>query len=238
MALTNNLAAFWNFNNSLIDEVTSLEWGFWTGTPVSSYAAGKINEGWYINKLSANSLQVATEVWNPGPTDWSVSWWYKYNDGATTSTPDYHLRLSEDGTGVRIGVGVSRFFVGPVFRVNVTVGTTTITLPNYTPDTNWHHVAVSYNASTSLLSAWRNNTLSTFAAFPAATISTVPKLHTGVASLVMDGTIDAMGLWNRQLTADEVAELYNGGNGIELSLVEQAIKINKRGFSNNLPLGF
>jgi len=33
--------------------------------------------------------------------------------------------------------------------------------------------------------------------------------------VVLDGMIDAIGLWDRQLTAAEVAELYGSGNGTE-----------------------
>jgi hypothetical protein len=43
----------------------------------------------------------------------------------------------------------------------------------------------------------------------------------GGGEFVFDGEIDAVGIWNRALSDAEVAELYNGGTGLELDGVAQ-----------------
>lgn len=213
--LATGLADFWTFNDTLVG-LNGTTWGFWTGVPAYNYATGKVGKAWYMDGNFAYSLQVQTGVWNPGSHDWGVSGWFKRDTStALGNNPDYLVRLSDNLSTNRIGVGVYRFFVGPKYQVKVQVGNTTYTTTGITPDTAWHHVAVSYDSAGTTLTVWTDGTPQVFTGVSAAASAAIPCLHTGANSVVLDGMIDAIGLWDRQLTAAEVAELYGSGNGTE-----------------------
>ena len=213
--LATGLADFWTFNDTLVG-LNGTTWGFWSGTPAYNYATGKVGKAWYMDGNFDYSLQVQTGAWNPGSGDWGVSGWFKRDTStALGNNPDYLVRLSDNLSTNRIGVGVYRFCVGPKYQVKVQVGNTTYTTTGITPDTAWHHVAVSYDSAGTTLTVWTDGTPQVFTGVSAAASAAIPCLHTGANSVVLDGMIDAIGLWDRQLTAAEVAELYGSGNGTE-----------------------
>lgn len=82
----------------------------------------------------------------------------------------------------------------------------------------WYFFAATYNHSTRGVSLNLNN------GTPAtATGSTVARVSTNTLNLgywdgaagYLDGRLDAVGIWNRVLSADELTELYNVGAGVE-----------------------
>ena len=86
-------------------------------------------------------------------------------------------------------------------------------------DGNWHHVLVSYDGT--LHKVYHNNNL-----ISTLTVNQPPDsdLNLTIGRLEMDvydfqpfnGSIDAVGIWNRALSDAEVTALYNSGAGIEL----------------------
>jgi hypothetical protein len=89
----------------------------------------------------------------------------------------------------------------------------------------WNHVVFSYDGSLADVDrakVWLNGaaqTLTLTGTVPAAMPLSTTALHMGSTNTpheFWDGRIDASGIWNRPLTASEVATLYNSGDGLEL----------------------
>jgi hypothetical protein len=78
----------------------------------------------------------------------------------------------------------------------------------------WHHLVVAVNGNT--LSLYANGGLADTVTLSAAPRPTADQVQIGARSNGYGwlGSIDEVGFWNRGLTADEVAQLYNNGSGL------------------------
>lgn len=211
MALTDGLAEFWSFNDTLVGiNGTTL-----TGNVGTNYVAGKVGNAWYVDG-SANYILSAASPWNPGDADWSLSMWWKLDESAANSI-HYLLQLYDEGTGEVLQVYLSRVFLG---FTSVFVQAKSVQL-NPT-DAEWHHLAARYVASTDILSMWLDGSQTDFAGVAGLSLASDPTVYVGrLANPItfrFDGTIDALGIWDRALSNDEVAELYNSGDGAEITL--------------------
>lgn len=82
--------------------------------------------------------------------------------------------------------------------------------------TVWHMVTVTANVDTNVYKFYQNATL-----VFTGTVGTMPELATMVfakskGAFYFDGTMDEVGIWERELNAAEITQLYNGGNGVTL----------------------
>jgi hypothetical protein len=114
-----------------------------------------------------------------------------------TTNQRFRFSVSNDGTGTAATVDANNFGA---------------------PSTGvYYHVVCGYNAATGKLWITVNNgvvneTNYTLGIYSAGTAN----FHVGRAlASIMDGAIDAVGMWTRAPTASDIATLYNGGAGIE-----------------------
>ena len=91
------------------------------------------------------------------------------------------------------------------------------TQPNQTFDNSWHHVVVSYDGTTSHnIDFWVDGVnLAVDTAFSSSRTFNTPVLNQSIGGgfMVSDSVIDEVGVWDRSLTNQEVADLFNGGSG-------------------------
>lgn len=82
----------------------------------------------------------------------------------------------------------------------------------------WYHIVVSYDASAGTATHYVNGTSNGTATGGPTSINNsgaeiaLGRLRSGVWHL--DGILDEVGIWNRELTSGEVSSLYNSGAGI------------------------
>lgn len=87
---------------------------------------------------------------------------------------------------------------------------------------NWYHVAVVYNASSGSAEAFVNNSsLGTITGLPHSIAGCSAAFELGLrdtpylpSSYYFDGAMDEVGIWNKDLTTTDIANLYNNGGGI------------------------
>lgn len=138
---------------------------------------------------------------------WSVSMWVN----AETLTDGYFLnvRSGENGWGLGLATaGNIRVYAGSgSFGDQTSSGTLSTG--------TWYHVAVYYSGTSTKLyiNGALDSTLSLNAIINPNTTLNVGKKATASA-VFHDGLMDEITFWNRELTATDVANIYNSGDGI------------------------
>ncbi|MFC1806347.1 LamG domain-containing protein [Planctomycetota bacterium] len=108
--------------------------------------------------------------------------------------------------------------------------TVRVTIPGGISDDEWHHVVVTYDKNDGGLKLFFNNGFVTSWPEFVGNVdgSAASALTLGLARPDnqkwgdFDGLIDEVGVWSRALTADEIAYLYNGGDGRSIVVPEPA----------------
>jgi hypothetical protein len=187
-----------------------------------TYGVGKVGTAFQFNgsnayvQLPNNSLNLTGSF--------SISFWVKLNNVATTY--DYFVsNLNLVGSAYGYGFGVYREFTNWVFQING--GDKFIIYRHSSGSLNnnqWYHVAVCKSSTSTNM--YINGTLvSTTKAtvgpvptpvetFNPTYTSNQPCYIGGVpGSIFSNGAMDAVNFWNKELSASEITELYNSGNG-------------------------
>ena len=173
------------------------------------------------------------------PGAFTVSMWFNREtdrDDATNHDVDNVLIAQSDGdNNDNLELGTD----GDVFEIyidsgdnNVTPGldaTVTHTVAGGIANETWHHVALTYDQNrTDELELWFNgSSLASWDQFDGTLDGTTASpLSLGMARPDndawgdLDGMIDDFGLWTRALDSTEIAQLWNGGDGGSVSVVD------------------
>ena len=91
-------------------------------------------------------------------------------------------------------------------------------------DTDWHHLVFS-NARPDAEAYLDNVNIGDLSSLGNIELSVTRKLHIAARSFstaanFFNGSLDETGIWNRALTSDEVALLYNSGAGLSYNSFE------------------
>ena len=161
----------------------------------------------------------------------SFSWWFKYND---TNQDLQFMFGADNGTGASRGfyllgrpvTGQTKFdfaYYGSSLPTYVSGNFT------HTPDTNWHNIVVTFDASANILDAYfdgvdQNITPSVIGSVSTfqrpSTNYTVGARSSGSPSRFFDGVIDEVAFWDVELDSANAIQLYNsdgGGKPFDLS---------------------
>jgi hypothetical protein len=193
-----NLLAFWK-----LDNLTDSRGNRYTLTNNGSvqFVAGKIGNCSVIN---GNHLSSNFSLNTSSGNDWSISVWLKRS--SFTGLPTV-IDLANNVGGHPI------LDVRNADEINFNDGIGELTSATFNPDT-WTHIVLS--STNGVVSMYKN----------AVPIDTVNWVGTGSSSVLLigvDGTesrffngfIDALGIWQKGLSLQEVQALYNNGNGLE-----------------------
>ena len=168
---------------------------------------GKIEEA-----LHFNGIDDGVNLGDILDTDniWSISVWFKLD-----TTPNGYDRIMEHWEN---GLGAERWSLA--FQNNATLfmqhgsDFTVQVINEDVNDTNWHHVVMLYSGT---------NVDIYFDGSPAVNFSSTSSVNSSISTWVgsasdssepFDGFIDELGIWNRILNTTEIADLYNGGDGL------------------------
>jgi len=212
-ALTSGLVNYWKFDETsgttAYDAHGSND-GTITGG-VSINQTGKLGKSFYFD--GSDDYVTLSSIPHTGTGDFSIFAWVKTTDsgsrrtiinyGTTGISSNEELYLYKEDTNGKLKFDL-RNFGGPTSSVAINDG-------------NWKHVGVVNNGGT--IQLYVNGV----ASGPSQSMS--PNIKTGSQQIGCDtdaggpenlwlGNIDEVGIWNRALTADEVSNLYNNGDGL------------------------
>lgn len=153
----------------------------------------------------------------------SFSWWFKYND---INQDLQHMFGADETTGASRGFlclgrpvsGQTKFdFTYYGSSSSYVSGSFT-----HTPDTNWHHIVVTFDASANTLDAYFDGVNQNITPTVVGTVSTFQRPSTnytvgarnsGSPSRFFDGRIDEVAFWDVELDSANAAQLYNSLGG-------------------------
>jgi hypothetical protein len=219
MALTDNLQAFYKLSD-LSDSSGNNR--TLTNNGNVSFASGKIGNAGVFDGTNSFTTPV------PQPSEeMSISAWIYLNDSnGYNYVVDSVTGNNWNGGG--LGLNIEHGTV----KSYVFYGDTMENLSTSSPDSlnagEWYHLVGTHVAATgtgklfingSLVATQTFSNTSPFGGDRSCPIS-IGSNSDGVFGL-FNGSIDAVGIWNRALSDAEVAELYNNGTGLELDGIAQ-----------------
>lgn len=221
-ALTDNLVGYWkideNTGATTADEIASAD-GSITG---AAWAAGQINY--------ALDFDGTNDYTNHGDNldfekdeAFSISVWFKFD--STVAAAQTFVSKFNSGTAARKGYLIGKssgnlwFTLGDSNYVRITVATSGVSL-----DTNWHHFVATYDGSATAagVTLYYDGSPTSLTvvtdALSSGTTENALELKFGnddALAYDMNGKVDEVGIWSRELSSGEVTSLYNSGSGIQ-----------------------
>lgn len=180
---------------------------------------GKSGAAGDYDGTSYHSNTVPESLAGVGLSGWSLSLWFNTRVDTGVRQAFCHR---EGGSGssrlwqiIRHDTSVLNLYWGS----GVTAEFDVIPIVNPVPRDAWHHVVVTAAiTSSSIISVYYDGELvaaPTESLFVPATAGYTTKIGLGGDVLeLFDGLVDEVGIWGRELTAGDVATLYNGGAGL------------------------
>lgn len=211
MALTDNLIAYWKFDESSGNAADVLGGYTLTATNIS-YVSSKINNGADSNGSTSDLITtfIDPDSYNSG---FSFGGWVWFD--ATNANV---ISWDESGSwgGVEIGAGAGtwgyRFGTGSpsnAYGTGVAISTG-----------QWYHVIATHSATTDRLYV---NGSQIHTATSGTLANTNTSFHiagnSNFRGETLDGKVDEMGVWGRELSSTEVTSLYNSGSGLTYPFV-------------------
>jgi len=201
--LGDGLLAFWK-----LDEESTVR-GDATGngnalsdTNGVGFTSGKLGNAAYFN--GSNSLSTNTTF--DTSQSYTICCWAK-----TDATGGYQKVVEVDGASSQTQLEAwGDGFNGPFFQPANNVQ---LTIPGFVGDTQPHFLTCAYNAATGVASFYIDGQKST----QDGLMGIGQPGYLGIGGATSDpltGWVDEVGVWNRALSDEEIAQLYNNGNGL------------------------
>jgi len=216
MALTDNIVAYWKLDESSGNASDSVGSNTLTNNNSTAFGTGKINNGADFEASSSNYFtgSVAASL----TTNFTVAFWLKLE----TNTSN---RIYQSGTGAGhwdISTDASGF-----------LRFTEDSIADYTSSSSmstgtWYHCAVVKSGDSGTnITFYINGVAAGTASVGSVTTPSGTAYFGGYngASNFLDGVLDEFGLWSRALTAGEISQLYNGGNGSQYTFTDVGIAL-------------
>jgi hypothetical protein len=208
--IKNNLLAFYK-----LDDLTDSSGNnrTLTNNGNAAFASGKLG-----NAVTTNSSSYITGPLNilpNNPSGFTVSLWAKGSDsiGKGWSTPFY---MEKNGMYYGIGMRGTQFEFHPATNGN----NNSLVLDENESSGVWVHVVLVIDSSNNA-KAFRNGVLKKTG--PAGSLLSGQLNQHYIGGNIWSpgywgGSVDAVGIWNRALSDQEIAALYNSGTGLELTV--------------------
>lgn len=223
MSLLTSLYAYYAMEGNANDSTGTYN-GTLSGTYNFGSTYGKILQGFNTTDAANGHFKVGTTsnfnfLQNTG--EFSISFWMK--------TIKYTVRnnypIGNTATSAQKGFYLGADSVTGTFRLAVFIGngipSTLINsaYTNFIQDNNWHHIVVTASKSNNRVYFYKDGVQ-----YTPTSGTTVGTTTTGNSSNItqigytpaaeLDGNIDEVGFWTRELSQSEVTELYNAGSGL------------------------
>lgn len=224
MALTDNIQGYWKLDESSGNASDSVASNTLTNNNTVSYSAAKINNGADFGSSNTNKSLSTTSAVGPASfaTAHSYSFWVNVTTAPTSGNAAYlffndfsdgNSRVTYNNSGGTLQIQIQR---GSGGFLNTATN-------NYTLTTGtWFHVVFTYAGSgTGTGKLYVNGSLQSNQLTSTSTTGGgigpefAIALRKNDLSLPFSGKVDEFGVWSRELTSDEVTQLYNSGNGVQ-----------------------
>lgn len=225
MALSDNLESYWPLDEASGTRADAHGSNDLTDNNTVGSATGKQSNGADFETTSSEYLSLASNSSiQAGDIDFTFAFWVKFESrvedavliskdvDSPANSRDYTIdyRQVEDDIRFYVNGGAG----GLVVASNVSFS-----------DATWYFVVAWHNASANTLNLKIDNgsTQSTGTSGTAPEVSGAP-FRIGARAFAsfegfFDGIIDEVGYWKRVLTADEITDLYNSGNGRDYAYI-------------------
>ncbi len=206
--LENGLIAYYKLNNNdFSDELGNIDL-LNSGT---TNTAGIIGDGRESN--GAGFLEAPDYDDFDVTGDLTISFWYSPN-----GQDDGEYIFMDDGWGIREEATASHGCSAGHKIAFVLVGKATVCNDGWTlNDSIYQHIAITHDSTTNEFKYYKNGVLGD-TDINTNTLNVGSNglhiLSTTSESLIIDGKIDEIGIWNRALDLNEIGRLYNSGNGL------------------------
>ncbi|MBZ5566204.1 MAG: LamG domain-containing protein [Acidobacteriia bacterium] len=225
--LMTDLKAYYKLDEASAGATSTDSWGthnlsnfnsmaFNSGKIGNAASSGPSNASKYLavaNNLGIDGGTVSISAWmNPNFTPSGGNWYPIVSQGNSASGAGYMIVYAEKTGTPNI------FFV----RAKLT-STNRVDYPVTLTQGTWHHVVLTYDGTN--IEGWLDGvSVGTTTASGSGSISTnIFQLFRGDGvdngDLLFSGLVDEVGVWNKKLSNQEVADLYNGGNADPFSSV-------------------
>ena len=223
------------------DNVNDTSGNAQNGTNVGgvTFTTGKIGNAFTFNgtsNSSGNYIQLPNDSLNIS-TDFSISFWVNFTDLSNSTVINTILsNYAQDGTN---SWGYTVYTVGNSLGFNIFNGTTNVvTLTDSVVGTTnvWYYYVITRKSGTGTKlykngSLQVSNTSSVNPVYNSGNmrpsiggLNNGPLVGNSVQYFIRNGSkIDALTVWNRELTADEVLSLYNQNTGAEYPFSSQLL---------------
>lgn len=208
-SLLTGLQGYWKLDESSGNAADSSGNGrTLTNTGTTPYGAAKINNGAYFNGADNRRLSFSGSVnWSVGSA-YSWSFWFLVNALFDFTIFDH---VSNGGSSGRLIIQVDR-----AGRLTANVRGSSINITSSALTTNtFYHLVVTTSGSNYVFHL-NNSNLGNISAGTFNETSNIISIGTRFDSffLKMDGRVDEVGVWNKELTTTEISALYNDGAGL------------------------
>ena len=172
------------------------------------FVAGKINNCAQFDGTgkSLNLTSFSSPFNSASP--YTISLWYNI-----TTLKDYFSLIGCSGGGT---LNIHGFESGDLAINNSAASD--ISVEGFFTAGSWYHLVVTRDSSNQI-AVWRNGVKvqesTSTGAYGDVPFINIGNTDTSGTSFAMDGKIDAVGIWQRELTQIEIQTLYNNGNGNE-----------------------
>lgn len=243
MALTDNLNAYWKFDESSGNAADATgNANTFTNNNTATYAAGLVGNAITLAAASSQSLSASSSATLIITGDISISLWVYLNTLPTNAGQQqvlvnkegsyrvtHYCNKAGDGSHFGFSIAINVTGSNTVAMYDQIEGTSTPYIPLHT----WSMLTITYNHnSPGTTNFYLNGTniRTNASAGPVTITSNSNALNAGLNSstytnggyftnIFTDAAIDMMGIWARVLSGTEVTQLYNSGAGFQYPFV-------------------
>jgi hypothetical protein len=188
-----------------------------TNTNTVTFGAGKVGDAATFDRASSQKLTKTSLTGLSASSAGSVAFWWKRNGNTSggvegivelgsASTNSFLIYTGSNNAQNKVGVYQ---FVGSSIQSLSTNDTLALT------DATWYHFALTWTSGAGNLKLYRDASVAVTDTMSAVTLGN--DLAVGYGAILgqyVKGSIDELGIWNRELTSGEVSSLYASGSGL------------------------
>lgn len=223
MAIADDIKAYWKFDESSGNASDSVGSNTLVNNNTATYSTGKINNGAYCADASNQFFKINSSSDLRIKDDLTIAGWFYFDSTEIMWLVDKRSESGED-----FSMYALYFSGGNTIALRTTNGSSSSLVDRsvaWTPSTStWYHIAVTRKSSDGSIKFYINGSQqgSTQTGYTGTLRdnSDLPFYvgrykDSGENDRDLDGRVDELGVWARELTSTEIGELYNSGDGLQ-----------------------
>jgi hypothetical protein len=210
MALDTSLISYFKLDESSGNAADSVGSNTLTNT-AATYTTGKINNGASFNGSTGKLINSSPTGLPTGDATRTLSFWmYPTSVASTNGCP---INFGTAATAYR---DTPHIYNGGSGTFDISISGESYTLPNTFVVNNWYHIAITNVTGNKTIKTYVNGVLSLSQLFSNSINTLVAGLSVGCeinSTSFFYGLVDEVAIWSRELSADEVSQIFNSGRG-------------------------